>query len=135
KPEAKKAQILSQTREQLLLRAVDMYNLELSKPENSRKGARTVCKEVSEQHERETGQFITLNHNTMLQRAAGRKSKAQSNSEKGWLKPEEVETIIRYGEELSDRAIPLTLKTLEEIVNFVLRARLGSDFPGVGQNW
>ncbi|KLO14844.1 hypothetical protein SCHPADRAFT_813399, partial [Schizopora paradoxa] len=135
KPEAKKAQILSQTKEELLLRAVAAYNLELLKPEKSRKGARMICREVSEQHKRETGQDIPLNHNTMLHRCAGRKSKAESNSEKGWLKPEEVETIVKYGEELSERAIPLTLKTLEEIVNFVLRARMGQSFPGVGQNW
>ncbi len=115
--------------------AIEAYKLELNKSEKDRKGSRTVCKEFLEEHRKQTGEEILLDHNTLLHRVSGTKSLAESNAEKSWLKAEEVETIIKYGEELSDRIIPLTLKTLEELVNFVLRARLGQTFCGVGQNW
>ncbi len=76
-----------------------------------------------------------MDHNTMLHHLNGRKSHTESHAEKSWLSSEEAETVISFTEELSDRGIPLTLQTLEEHVNFILRAWLGRIFTGVGKNW
>ncbi|KLO14684.1 hypothetical protein SCHPADRAFT_814926, partial [Schizopora paradoxa] len=135
KPDAKKAQIWREVHDKLMLEAANTYNEEQLKPVKDRKGSRAICKEISAEHKRLTGEEIPLDHNTLLRRARGGRSKAETNASKGWLELEEVEAIIQYAEELSERAIPLTLKTLEEHVNFVLRARLGQTFPGVGHNW
>lgn len=116
--------------------AITAYRAELNKPEDSRKGSRTICKEVCEDHLKETGKKVRLDHNTLLRRVNGGKSRAASNAEKSWLTPEETETVIKFAEELSERGIPLTHKTLEEHVNFVLTLRLGKKgFCGVGKNW
>jgi len=135
KSQTKKAQIQSEEKEELIQLAVAAYRAELKKLKDDCKGARTVCKEVADEHRRKTGREVRVDHNTMLCRFNGGKSHTESHAEKSWLSSDEVETIICFAEELSDRGIPLTLKTLEEHVNFILRARLGGIFTGVGKNW
>ncbi|KLO13909.1 hypothetical protein SCHPADRAFT_812025, partial [Schizopora paradoxa] len=132
----KKAQIQSEEKEDLVQLAVSVYRAELKKPKDDRKGARTVCKEVSDEYQTKTGRSVRVDHNTMLRRLNGAtKSHAESHAAKSWLSSNEVETVISFAEELSERGIPLTLKTLEEHVNFIVRARLGTIFTGVGKNW
>lgn len=74
KPEAKKAQIIREAKEQLLSNAVNTYKLELNKPEKDRKGSRTICQEFSDENWKKTGQRISLDHNTLLRRVSGKKS-------------------------------------------------------------
>ncbi|EJC97394.1 uncharacterized protein FOMMEDRAFT_67427, partial [Fomitiporia mediterranea MF3/22] len=99
------------------------------------KGVRTICTEVSNEYEKETGKLVTLNYNTLLRHASGKKSLSKFNEEKGWLLPKEVDKLIQLTEEFSERAIPLTHKTLKEAAEHVLKARLGNDFTGLGTNW
>lgn len=131
----KKARVQSEEKEELVQLAVAAYRSELKKPKAERRGARTICKEVSDEHQRKTGRDVRLDHNTMLRRLNGGKSHAESHAEKSWLSSDEEETVISFTEELSERGIPLTLQSLEDHVNFILRSRLGSIFTGVGKNW
>ncbi|KLO06072.1 hypothetical protein SCHPADRAFT_799683, partial [Schizopora paradoxa] len=89
----------------------------------------------SKDHAKETGRLISLNHQTLSRRVDGGRSRATVNAAKGWLHPAEVEQVIRFADEMGERAIPLTHKTLREYVNMILKARLGPSFPGVGENW
>lgn len=135
KSKTKQAQIAREERERVMEVAVAEYRTELNKPEDSRRGSRTVCKDVTENHFRTTGKKVRLDHNTLLRRVNGCKSCADTNAAKSLLTPEETETVIKFAEELCERGIPLTHRTLEEHVNFILTSRLGTGFCGVGKNW
>lgn len=136
KSKMKQAQVAREEREKVMEVAIAAYRDELSKPEGSRKGSRAICKEVTEDHFKNTWKKVRLDHNTLLRRVHGGKSCGASNAEKSWLTAEETETVIKFAEELAERGIPLTHKTLEEHVNFILTMRLGkTGFRGVGKNW
>jgi len=86
----KKAQIQSEEKESLIQLAVAVYRVELKKPKDERQGARTVCKKISDEHQRKTGREVRVDHNTMLHRLNGRKSHTESHAEKSWLSSEEA---------------------------------------------
>lgn len=135
KSKTKKNQLENEEKERVMQLAITAYTYELDKPEKERKGSRSICKTISAEYLRSTGKAIKLDHNTLLRRVNGGKSLPQANAEKSWLSHEEAETVVKFAEELSDRGIPLTHKTLEEHVNFVLTSKHGNKFPGVGLNW
>ncbi|KAF9014409.1 hypothetical protein BDZ89DRAFT_906822, partial [Hymenopellis radicata] len=96
-----------------------------------------VCKEVEIEHRKETGETITLNHNTLRSLAKGGRKLSDFNASKGWLLPGEENMVVDYAIETAKRGFPLTHRRLRDIVNDVCRARMGSRFPegGVGRNW
>lgn len=134
KSESKKSQIKQDKKKDLEQKAVQVYLEELEKPEEDRKGARVVCREVSNDHFHQTGEIIDLDHNTLRRHAKGGKTLAEFNEAKGHLKPEEVEKIIELAEELSDRNIPLNHTTLKQAAELIIKAR-DPEFKGLGKNW
>lgn len=135
KSETKKAQLQQEKIKEVRERAVTLYRMELGKEdEKQRKGARTICKEVSDEFFLQTGERLNLDHNTLIRQAKGGKTIDEFNEDKSWLRREEVDTVIEFAEELSDRNIPLTHTTLKDIVNLIVRAR-NPTFEGVGKNW
>ncbi|KAK6995700.1 hypothetical protein R3P38DRAFT_2567036 [Favolaschia claudopus] len=124
----KHAQISREERDTLMARAVVLYRLEQQKdlpPGEKRMSLRAACRKVEGAYQVDTGKLISLGHNTLRRLAQGGKSKSQSNEDKGWLLPEEVETVIAFLIELANRGFPLNHKRLKEIVDEILRARLG----------
>ncbi|KAF8998649.1 hypothetical protein BDZ89DRAFT_910504, partial [Hymenopellis radicata] len=129
-----------ETYDLLMARAVATYQLEQERdlaPGEKRKGLRTICKDVEIEHRKETGKTVTLNHNTLRNLAAGGRRQADFNAMKGWLTPEEEETVLENTIEVAKRGFPVTHRRLKEQVDAICRARLGDRFPvgGVGQNW
>lgn len=115
-------------------KAVKLYLAEQERPYKERKGARTVCEEVSRAFFQETGNRVSLNHVTIIRHANGGKSMVKFNEEKSRLKPEEIDLIVKFAEELSDRNIPLTHPTMKQYAEFIIKARDPS-FTTLGKNW
>ncbi|KAJ7890343.1 hypothetical protein B0H13DRAFT_1458246, partial [Mycena leptocephala] len=140
KSKTKAKQIARETKDAIQARAVALYlheqEKELEKGER-RMSLRAVCKQIQAQHLTETGKDIKLDPRTLLRHVHGGKTLSTSNAEKGWLRPEEVDTVIKYATEVANRGFPLSHKRLKEAVDEICRARLGEAFPpdGVGKNW
>ncbi|EGN96895.1 hypothetical protein SERLA73DRAFT_140731 [Serpula lacrymans var. lacrymans S7.3] len=124
-------------RERVMDCAVALYREELEKPTSSRKGLRTICKQVQDEYLKSTKTHIHINPTTLGRRAKGGKSMAQVNAEKGWLTDDEAEMVIQRAVDLAKGGYPLSHRRLKEFVDDVLRMRLGDAFPphGVGKNW
>lgn len=122
----------------LMDRAIKMYlNEQQAQGSEKKMGYRKVCEKVEEDHRKETGRTVKLNHNTLANRVKGGKSLSQFNAEKAWLTETETKVVIDYTLECADRGFPLSHRRLKEHVDSILHARLGEEFPetGVGQNW
>lgn len=65
KSATEKAQIVSNKKSNVEEKAVIIYCEELKKPEKDRKGARTVCLEVEQEHFLRTGELIKICYNTI----------------------------------------------------------------------
>ena len=129
----KKKQTAQKEKDELMNRALQLY---LSSNSSSKGGgARSICKQVSEEHERATGQVICLNYSTLLCWVAGGVGMSEFNSGKGKLLEPEVSKLLDFVQELAERAMPLSYRTLAEYANYLLEARLGPNFEPVGQNW
>ncbi|KAJ6484113.1 hypothetical protein C8R45DRAFT_769740, partial [Mycena sanguinolenta] len=127
-------------RDALMARATALYLHERDKVlQNGEKrmSLRAVCKKIEHEHLLEKKKAVALNPNTLLRHVNRGKSKSKSNEEKGWLLAGEVETVIAYAVEVSNRGFPLTHKRLKEVVDEICIARLGDKFPskGVGKKW
>ncbi|KIJ70358.1 hypothetical protein HYDPIDRAFT_78831 [Hydnomerulius pinastri MD-312] len=112
----KKAQLSRIEKDKVMACAVAAYQAELAKPSGEpKRSLRVVCQDREKEYLKETGQSITLNHNTL------------SNLAKGGTR------LI----EMAKRGFPLSHRRLKEHVDEICCARLGSAFPklGVGQNW
>jgi hypothetical protein len=135
KSDTKKAQIARDAYESLKLQAIEVYRCELKKIKG--KGARTVAKDFVELFKQETGKDVKLSYATLIRGAQGRRSRAEPNAARSWLKEGETKVIIEYIAELGNRGFPLSHRRLREHVNEILRARLGDKFPqlGVGKQW
>ncbi|CAK5278846.1 unnamed protein product [Mycena citricolor] len=121
-------------------RAVDLYLADQQRPlapKERRKGTRYFCEIVEEEFRAEYKRSIHLSHMTCSRWAKGKRSRANANAARSWLLPEEAETVLQYVEEMSIRGLPLDHEGLREVVEGILRARLGDDFPeeGLGKNW
>jgi hypothetical protein len=122
----------------LMDRAIELYLNEQQVQGNEKKmGYRKVCEKVKEDHRKETGCTVKLNHNTLANRVKGGKSLTQFNAEKAWLTETETKVVIDYTLEYSDRGFPLNHRHLKEHVDSILHAHLREKFPetGVGHNW
>ena len=73
----------------------------------------------------------------LSQWAKGGKLKSQSNAEKQWLLPVEVDKVIEYAVEMANQGFPLSHRRLREHVNEICHAWMGARFPegGVGKQW
>ncbi len=122
---------------QLMQTAVELYRKNTELPKAEQKSLRAVCVEVSSAHLDKTGEWIKLDKNTLARLSAdsSHRTLSEFNAEKGWLHPEEANYIVEYVIELANRGFPLSHRRLKEVVDDLLRKRLGPDFPGVGQNW
>lgn len=121
-----------------MIRAVALYEAEQSKgPREQKMGLRRVCKTIEDEYYTETKRKVVLDHMKLSRWAKGGKSKSQSNAEKGWLLPAEVDKVIEYAVEMANRGFPLSHQRLREHVNEICRARMGARFPegGVGKQW
>ncbi|KIK36842.1 hypothetical protein CY34DRAFT_26219 [Suillus luteus UH-Slu-Lm8-n1] len=131
----KKAQVLREEKEKVMARAVAMYQVELAKPSSEKKqGLRKVCMDVQKAYLKETGQVVSLNHNTLANLAKGgvRLSKFNSST-KSWLTPTETDKVLEYVVEMARRGFPLSHKRLKEHVDEICRAQLGDAFPQSGR--
>ncbi|KAJ7934116.1 hypothetical protein B0H13DRAFT_1855592 [Mycena leptocephala] len=77
---------------------------------------------------------FSLDPRTLLRHVNGGKPLSVSNAEKGWLLPEEVDTIIKFATEVANRGFPLRHKRIKEAVDEICRARLGAAFPPTHSN-
>jgi hypothetical protein len=119
-------------------RAIKLYLNEQQVQGNEKKmGYRKVCEKVEEDHRKETGHTVKLNHNTLANHVKGGKSLTQFNAEKAWLTETETKVVINYTVEYGDHGFPLSHCRLKEHVDSILHARLHEKFPetGVGHNW
>lgn len=136
----KKVRLDGAQRDALYARAVALYELEQSlPPPHTPLGLRPVCALVEAQfHEETKNKYnLTLNHTTLGRLVNGGKTIHQSNAAKEWLLPEEKEQFILALLELASWGHPCSYTQMRELVNPVLRARLGDKFPkgGVGKEW
>jgi hypothetical protein len=140
KSKARVAQLACEEKDALMARATALYIHEQDKDlQNGEKrmSLRAVCKPIEGEHLLQKKKAITLDPNTLLRHVKGGKAKSKSNEEKGWLLPEEVETVIAYAVEVANRGFPLTHRWLKEVVDEICSAQLGNKFPsiGVGKKW
>ncbi|KLO04279.1 hypothetical protein SCHPADRAFT_805878, partial [Schizopora paradoxa] len=118
-------------------RAKELYRNGTKKDSGTKMGLRAACKEATRLHCLETGRTIEVCYSTLSRQLKGKKSKAESNAEKGWLSQEETEQVVALVEELGERGFPPDHRTIKEFVDAILSARLGDAFPegGVGKKW
>jgi hypothetical protein len=138
KSDVKKLQIIRNTHDALMSRAVAAYRVELAKPEGSkRRGARIICKDFETLYTQETGKDLKLSYSTLTRLASGGKSKAVSNADRAWLTKEEEKVVVSYIIEMGNRGFPLSHRRLKEHVDTICKARLPTAFPatGVGKKW
>ncbi|KAF5334791.1 hypothetical protein D9611_012962 [Ephemerocybe angulata] len=122
----------------LLDRAAAAYRLELDKPRtHPRRSSRKIARDFAQNHYEQTGNLFKLSHETIIQRANGRKSKVEAAQLREWLLPNEVEIVIGHIIKSAEQGFPLSHRRLKEDVDRIVRARLGSKFPsrGVGKKW
>ncbi|KAJ7759016.1 hypothetical protein DFH07DRAFT_711119, partial [Mycena maculata] len=96
-----------------------------------------ICDLVQAEHFKVHHQHITLSSSVLDRLDKGGMPKSKSNAAKGWLLPEEAETVIQYAVEVASCGFPLTHRRLKECVDEICRARMGDAFPeaGVGIQW
>jgi hypothetical protein len=110
----------------LMEQAIKLYlNEQQVQGSEKKMGYCKVCEKVEEEHRKETGRRVKLNHNTLANRVKGGKSLTQFNSEKAWLTETETKMVIDYTLECADHGFPLSHCRLKEHVDSILRARLG----------
>jgi len=121
----------------LMVKAVEMYKAEQKKPVKERLGLCIVCENVSRRYFDDTGKIIKLSHQTLSRLATGGTTRHQIAAERSWLLPSEVNPVIEVVNELASRGFPFSHWRLKEVVDTILFARLGKDFPatGVGVQW
>jgi hypothetical protein len=119
--------------------AANRYREEQSKKARGElwKGSRAIAEETRVKWRREHKQDLVINHQTIINHAAGMATHASTNAARGWLTEEEVEIVIAYIIELGRLGFPLSHRRLKEHVDEILRAKLGDAFPegGVGKGW
>jgi hypothetical protein len=131
-----KTQMARTAKDLLYERAVKIYKAKQAKPAlELKKGLRTVCKEVSEAHNLEYGQWIPLAHTTLSDLAAGGTCKSDSNRSEAHCSCDEEEVLIALIIEEGNRGWPLSHRRLKDHVDKILTAHIGPEFPGVGKNW
>jgi hypothetical protein len=101
------------------------------------RGLHRICDNVTKGWKKETGREVKLNHNTLNNLAKGGIRISMFNTNKSWLLPVEIDTVIEYAIEIAARGFPLTHKLFKEHVDEICHVRLGDKFPseGVGKNW
>ena len=68
----------------------------------SRKCLQRVCKTIEDECNTETKRKVVLDHMKLSWWAKGVKLKSQSNAEKGWLLPVDVDKVIEYAVEMAN---------------------------------
>ncbi|KAF8264066.1 hypothetical protein EI94DRAFT_1487462, partial [Lactarius quietus] len=96
-----------------------------------------ICKDTSDAHFAETGQCITLAHNTLARHTKGGATLTESNQKKSWLTAAEEVNIVSFTIEVAQWGFSLSPRRLKEHCEAVLRHRLGKTFPegGLGRDW
>lgn len=128
----------AETRQQLLIEAVERYKNQASHTveggRSKRKSMRTVVREVSNEHFESTGHRVILSQSALSRRLRGWKSHEESREDKSLLTIREAEVVVAYIIELGNRNIPLSHRRLKEHVEEIIRRR-NPNFAGVGKNW
>lgn len=133
-----KTQHAREEHDSLMRCAVTLFLDEKKKADGTKPlSARAACKQTSDSFFVKTGRQIQLSESTLFRWAKGGRSKAETNAEKGWLLPSEVEQVIEYAIVASDQGFPPSHRQLREHVNGICTARLGAAFPrgGIGKKW
>ena len=129
----KKRQLPLEEQDSLMACAVKLYLDEKAKTDGTKAlSARAACTQTSDRHFIKTGKRINLADSTLLCWVNGGKSKVESNTEKGWLLPSEVNPVIEYAVEVPSRGFPLSHWRLQEHVNDICETHLGPEFPEEG---
>ncbi|KAG8712307.1 hypothetical protein FRC09_020010 [Ceratobasidium sp. 395] len=124
----------SEEKEQLTQEAVSRYQAGAMRTiggKKHRKGLRTICTEVSNEHATATGRRIKLSHETISRRSKGGRSQKEAREAQAHLTKAEAALICSAAIETAKRGFPFSHKRLEEHINQVIRKRLPS-FRGVG---
>lgn len=127
---SKTAQIqkVGKAKANLYARAVKVYQAELQKKAQGlpSKGAKAVANDLMAQYSVETkGKSIKLNHCTIINHAAGKPTRADSNFHtKAYLTAGEVEAIISFIIEMGNRGFPLSYLRFKEHVDEILSAKM-----------
>lgn len=135
--ETKKKQNRAAVKAAALAYATDRYLEEQEKKARGETwiGAKNIRDEVIALWKVEKKQEVKFTHQTILNHAAGRPTRADANAKRSLLTPEEVEVVITYIIEVGRQGFPLSHRRLKEHVDEILCARLGQDFEGVGRRW
>ena len=96
---------------------------------------RTICRDFEGLYFDEMGQRVKLSHATLACLISGGHTIQEFNSSKSHLTAGEVDTVINFITEVGNCGFPLSHGRLKAHVNQILKACLGSLFPGVGQYW
>jgi hypothetical protein len=101
------------------------------------KGALAICIEFMNNHNKETGETIHINHATIINHAKGKPTCAQANTTKAWLTEGETKIVLEFIVEQGNWGIPLSHFRLKEHVDEILCAHLADAFwpEGVGKHW
>ncbi|KAF8261092.1 hypothetical protein EI94DRAFT_1667458, partial [Lactarius quietus] len=128
KSQALKKQILRKEVDNLKAHAVELYAAEEEwalTPGEKKQSLRQICKDTSDAHFAETGQHITLAHNTLACHTKGGATLTESNRKKSWLTAAEEANIVSFTIEVAQWGFPLSPWRLKEHCEAVLRHRLG----------
>lgn len=99
------------------------------------KGLLSICQKVMQDCYAQTKKQIKLTASTLRRRVNGGRNTTQMNTEKCLLTQEEERIMVNYAINQARRGFPPNQTRLHEHANEILTARLGPDFPGVGNNW
>jgi hypothetical protein len=134
-PQTQKAGEFAKEKDDLLNKAAALYLGNNTKPKQQQRSSRDIAQELEGRHFTETGHRIELWLQTIIERAKGCRSQLEYASDREILTAEECDVVIKYLIRCANQGFPLTHARLKDIVDDILRARLGSGYPGVGQKY
>jgi hypothetical protein len=134
-PESQKTHNVAKEKDDLHNEGVALYLAELTNPKKEWLASRGIAAMLEKRHFEETGHQVKLCHNTILEHSKGRRSQVEYASDQEILHAEERRVVIDYLIQCAEQGFPLTHVWLKEVVDDILRARLGEGFPGVGMNY
>ncbi|TFK17150.1 hypothetical protein FA15DRAFT_547809, partial [Coprinopsis marcescibilis] len=134
-PQTQKIHDLGKEKDELFNEAAGLYLAEASKPKKDQQSSRNIAKDLEDRHFKETGHQFKLWHQTIIERSRGRRSQLEYASDHKILTPEEREVVLGYLTQSANQGFPLTHSRLKDVVDDILQARLGNEYPGVGQKY
>lgn len=114
--------------------AVEAYITEQQCTDSVRlRGARVIAEEWEGRWKRQNKYELQISKDYIIRHTAGSRTCKETATERRLFRPEEEDIIINDVVDCGDHGWPLSHRRLREHMDEILRARLGSDFEGVGR--